>query len=159
MPGTTPNGVPYAEPTDPLVQWPATSRSLAEAVDAKIMTQTAQPAPVLDANWLVTQGLYFTEGQAVTSLPEPGINGWLSVWRDPGGAGVQFFIKQQSQREFQIQACPSIQAFHIYPDIQITGPMVQPFRIAAVHIGEQDWGLLKYPRRNGVQFPFNFVHN
>jgi hypothetical protein len=30
MPGTTSSGFPYAEPTDPLVQWPATSQALAE---------------------------------------------------------------------------------------------------------------------------------
>jgi hypothetical protein len=35
MPGTTPNGYPYAEPTDPLVQWPATSQALAQAIDTK----------------------------------------------------------------------------------------------------------------------------
>jgi hypothetical protein len=34
MPGTTPQGFPYADPTDPLVQWPATSQSLAEKVDS-----------------------------------------------------------------------------------------------------------------------------
>jgi hypothetical protein len=33
MPGTTPQGFPYAEPTDPLVQWPATSQSLAEKLE------------------------------------------------------------------------------------------------------------------------------
>jgi hypothetical protein len=33
MPGTTPAGYPYAEPTDPLVQWPATSQSLAQKLD------------------------------------------------------------------------------------------------------------------------------
>jgi hypothetical protein len=34
MPATTPNGYPYAEPTDPLVQWPATSQQLAEKIDS-----------------------------------------------------------------------------------------------------------------------------
>jgi hypothetical protein len=34
MPDTTPNGYPYAVPSDPLVQWPATSQSLAEKLDA-----------------------------------------------------------------------------------------------------------------------------
>jgi hypothetical protein len=33
MPATTPHGYPYAEPTDPLVQWPATSQQLAEKID------------------------------------------------------------------------------------------------------------------------------
>jgi hypothetical protein len=33
MPGTTTNGFPYAVPTDPLVQWPATSQSLSERID------------------------------------------------------------------------------------------------------------------------------
>jgi hypothetical protein len=32
MPDSTANGFPYALPTDPLVQWPATSQSLAEAL-------------------------------------------------------------------------------------------------------------------------------
>lgn len=34
MPGSTPRGFPYAQPADPLVQWPATSQALAEKVDA-----------------------------------------------------------------------------------------------------------------------------
>lgn len=36
MPGVTTGGYPYAEPTDPLVQWPATSQSLAEKIDAQV---------------------------------------------------------------------------------------------------------------------------
>jgi hypothetical protein len=34
MPDTTANGYPYAVPSDPLVQWPATSQSLAEKLEA-----------------------------------------------------------------------------------------------------------------------------
>jgi hypothetical protein len=34
MPGTTPKGYPYAQPADPLIQWPATSQALAEKIDA-----------------------------------------------------------------------------------------------------------------------------
>jgi hypothetical protein len=33
MPGSTPSGYPYAEPADPLVQWPATSKALAEKLE------------------------------------------------------------------------------------------------------------------------------
>jgi hypothetical protein len=36
MPGSTTGGFPYALPADPLVQWPATSQSLAEKIDQKI---------------------------------------------------------------------------------------------------------------------------
>jgi hypothetical protein len=35
MPGTTAAGTPYAEPADPLVQWPATSQQVAEAIDRR----------------------------------------------------------------------------------------------------------------------------
>jgi hypothetical protein len=44
MPGSTPaHQIPYAVPTDPLVQWPATSQALAEKVDA--LSTTAAGAP------------------------------------------------------------------------------------------------------------------
>jgi hypothetical protein len=39
MPGSTLHGYPYAEPTDPLVQWPGTSQSLAEQIDTQIAGQ------------------------------------------------------------------------------------------------------------------------
>jgi hypothetical protein len=39
MPGTTAKGFPYAQPADPLVQWPATSQSLAEKIDADTVTK------------------------------------------------------------------------------------------------------------------------
>jgi hypothetical protein len=36
MPATTPGGVPYAIPADPLVGWPSTSQQLAEKIDTII---------------------------------------------------------------------------------------------------------------------------
>jgi hypothetical protein len=38
MADTTANGYPYAVPSDPLVQWPATSQSLAEKIDTQLET-------------------------------------------------------------------------------------------------------------------------
>jgi hypothetical protein len=47
MPATTPGGYPYAEPTDPLVQWPATSRQLAEGIESLSARVHSLPAHIV----------------------------------------------------------------------------------------------------------------
>jgi microcystin-dependent protein len=58
MPGTTTGGVPYAVPADPLVQWPATSQALAEAVDAAIPVGLIAPyaGAVAPEGWHLCDG-------------------------------------------------------------------------------------------------------
>jgi hypothetical protein len=58
MPATTPGGYPYAEPTDPLVQWPATSQQLAEQLEQK-----------LSAGLRVATGTVTTSGESVAFPP------------------------------------------------------------------------------------------
>jgi hypothetical protein len=51
MPGTTPKGYPYAEPADPLVQWPATSKALAQKLENDLNLRPAGSIAVSGANW------------------------------------------------------------------------------------------------------------
>jgi hypothetical protein len=79
MPDTTPGGYPYALPADPLVNWPATSQSLAEKLEAlkptggataglKIAAGTASGG---DATVTFPPGL-FTAPPAVVVVPSGG---------------------------------------------------------------------------------------
>jgi hypothetical protein len=57
MADTTANGYPYAVPSDPLVQWPSTSQSLAEKVDSQHLT--------------VGVSQLTGDGQSVVTVPVP----------------------------------------------------------------------------------------
>lgn len=79
MPGTTPNGYPYAQPADPLVQWPATSQSLAEKIDNVLppkgfatLNGTNQPAADTIIIWkgsAVADGLTASPAEGFITCP------------------------------------------------------------------------------------------
>lgn len=58
MPGTTASGVPYALPEDPVSQWPATSRGVAEKVEASMPLGAiiAYGGPTAPAGWHLCDG-------------------------------------------------------------------------------------------------------
>jgi F420-0:gamma-glutamyl ligase len=81
MPDATANGYPYAVPSDPLVQWPATSQSLAEKIDTEVgaakaagaAAQSTASTAVQGAGLKVAAGTFDTAGGTGQEyIPFPG---------------------------------------------------------------------------------------
>jgi hypothetical protein len=66
MPGATFGGYPYAQPSDPLVQWPATSQQLAQKIDDEAAAALARSGQFI---WAKT-GQAWTDGAARFTFPE-----------------------------------------------------------------------------------------
>jgi hypothetical protein len=129
MPANTANGYPYAEPTDPLVQWPATSQALAEKIDdtitdavyaARIPVSTpgwAQPVP---AGYTAIGKLVFLTGQvtidsaAIDTLigvfppPEGGVYMYPVAFQSPTATGVQLYLTPSGELKLQAASATSL---------------------------------------------------
>lgn len=89
MPGTTPGGVPYAVPTDPLVQWPATSQGMAEKIDAAIPVGTivAYGGSTAPAGWQICDGTAHTSNAlaaVIGGMNVPDLRGLFIVGASAG---------------------------------------------------------------------------
>jgi hypothetical protein len=123
MPGATTGGVPYALPADPLVQWPATSQSVAEAVDGRVKksgdTMTGPlslpAAPPTDPTHAVSKsysdqldGIAKAGSPADTdwnSLDTPGVWPYLMFGGQPNGPGGGGYYYVQSY--FYVSTAPT----------------------------------------------------
>jgi hypothetical protein len=112
MPGTTSSGFPYAVPADPLVQWPATSQSLAEKVQAELqdvydVVLGAVPADKKVRGTVATLTFDATYvASLVNALGSVGISGGVVglALMPVGGPPLAFSIVDTSPTNFSVKA-------------------------------------------------------
>jgi hypothetical protein len=103
MPGTSPSGYPYAEPTDPLVQWPATSQQLAARLEERAVVLAGTGAYPIDdgGNGTIPIGSEGLEAARSTTVVAA-VNRVSQDWATANGYGPLLVFAQVSPAQTEI---------------------------------------------------------